>query len=353
MTTPVIHALRQHLPSAHITMVVGPWSSEIVARHPDLDRLVVLPFPGFTRAPQRMLAPYILLFSAARQFRRGSYDLAVNLRPDFWWGAALLYLAAIPRRIGYDLRPGAPFLTNTLPFRTPEHSVVSNLRLASAALLALGHAALPEPFEPQDYLLDFRPSGDEQRQVNELLAGKGIDETTPIVVIHPGTGAAVKLWRADGWAWCADMLLSSLTFTSPARIILTGSRNERSLLEEIARAMQTAPLMMTELTVGQLAALLGRARLALGVDNGPLHMAVAQGTPTLQLFGPTDPRIFGAWGTPERHRILASTYRCPSCPGIPCGRLDFSPQELPDHPCVRKLTNEGVMAAIELLLPDG
>ena len=102
MTTPVIHALRRQLPRAHITMVVGPWSSEIVARHPDLDRLVVLPFPGFTRAPQSMLAPYSLLFSAAQQLRRGSYDLAVNLRPDFWWGAALLYLAAIPRRIGYD-----------------------------------------------------------------------------------------------------------------------------------------------------------------------------------------------------------------------------------------------------------
>lgn len=350
LTTPVLHTLRQRLPGAHVTMAVGPWSSEVVARHPDLNRAMTLPFPGFTRAPQRALAPYILLFRAAQQLRRASYDLAINLRPDFWWGAALLYLAAIPRRIGYGLQPGTPFLTDTLPFHTPELATVSNLRLASAALRSLGREPLPEPFTPQDYPLDYHPTGEEQRQVAERLAGAGIDETTPLIVIHPGAGAAIKLWRADGWAFCANTLPARLTFDAPARIILTGSRNERPLLEDIARGMQEAPLMLTDLTVGQLAALLGRAKLVLGVDNGPLHTAVAQGTPTLSLFGPTDPRIFGPWGNPERHRVLASTYRCPTCPAIPCGRLDIPPRDLPAHPCVRKLTDQDVLTAAESLL---
>lgn len=353
LTTPVLHALRQRLPGAHITMAVGPWSSEIVARHRDLNRVMTLLFPGFTRAPQRALAPYILLLSAAQQLRRADYDLAINLRPDFWWGAALLYLAAIPRRIGYALPPGTPFLTDALPFRSPELATISSLRLASAALQSLGRESLPEPFTPQVYPLDYHPTGEEQRQVAERLAREGIDETTPLIVIHPGAGAAVKLWRANGWASCANTLPAHpahLTFDAPARIILTGSRNERPLLEEIARGMQEAPLMLTELTVGQLAALLGHAKLVLGVDNGPLHIAVAQGTPTLQLFGPTDPRIFGPWGDPQQHRVLASTYRCPSCPAIPCGRLDIPPRDLPNHPCVRKLADQDVLTAAEALL---
>src|SRR5437899_11075326 len=74
MTTPVLHALKQQAPSAHITMVVGPWSSEIVARHPDIDRILTCPFPGFQRAAQKALAPYILLFNTAKQLRRGHFD---------------------------------------------------------------------------------------------------------------------------------------------------------------------------------------------------------------------------------------------------------------------------------------
>src|ERR1700726_2180473 len=61
LTTPVLHALKQHVPDAQITMMIGPWSGEIVARHPAIDRLQTCPFPGFQRAPQKPLAPYILL----------------------------------------------------------------------------------------------------------------------------------------------------------------------------------------------------------------------------------------------------------------------------------------------------
>src|SRR2546422_3194113 len=85
LTTPVLAALKSRLPNAHLTMMVGPWSSEIVARHPAIDRLITCSFPGFQRAAQRILTPYILLFQIAQQLRRGRYDLAINLRPDFWW----------------------------------------------------------------------------------------------------------------------------------------------------------------------------------------------------------------------------------------------------------------------------
>ena len=119
------------------------------------------------------------------------------------------------------------------------------------------------------------------------------------------------------------------------------------MLEEIAEGMKHSALIVTDATVGQLAALLGRASLVAGVDNGPLHIAVAQGTPTVQIFGPTDPRVFGPWGSPEQHIVVASTYRCPTCPAIPCGRLDFSPEELPAHPCVRRVTEQEVLRAIE------
>jgi ADP-heptose:LPS heptosyltransferase len=358
LVTPILQAIRTHIPDAQITMMVGPWSREVIARHPDVHQIIACPFPGFQRAARKALEPYRLLFSTAHQLRSAHYDLAINLRPDFWWGAALLYLAAIPQRIGYATELSSPFLTQALPFiaakHAAEHATVSNLRLASAGIQALGAAALTEPYTPDKYPLYFKPQPEEQVWVEAHLQEAGVAAGTPLVVIHPGTGGAVKLWRVDGWAHIAQALSSHNILSAPAQIILTGSKSERPLLEEIAEHISQhitqSALLMTDMTIGQLAALLARADLVLGVDNGPLHIAAAQGTASLRLFGPTDPHIFGPWGDPEKQRVLAATIPCPGCPFIPCGRLDFSPAELPDHPCVRRISEEQVEQAIQKLL---
>jgi ADP-heptose:LPS heptosyltransferase len=381
MTTPVLHVLKKQAPDSYISIMVGPWSSEVIARHPDIDRILTCPFPGFQRTAQKALAPYTLLFNTAKQLRRGHFDIAINLRPDFWWGAALLYLARIPRRVGYALEPGKPFLTNALPFHSPEHATVSNLRLASAALQSMGYPPLNEPYTPEHYPLSFTPTTDDRKWATTHLQNEGISpsyvgagftparENLPVrenlptretparenhatlIIIHPGSGAAVKLWRTEGWASCADALTKLLTRATSVCIMLTGSKNERPMLEEIASSMQSPAILVTNATIGQLAALQAKALLVLSVDSGPLHLAVSQGTPTIQLFGPTDSRIFGPWGKHERHIVLASTHRCPTCTTIPCGRLDFSPQEVTDHPCVRLITEQQVLSAINELIP--
>lgn len=347
MATPVLDALREQLPKADITMLAGPWAGEVVLRHPALEDLTLCDFPGFRRAPQSPLSPYILLWKAARELRMKDYDIAINLRPDFWWGAALIYLAGIPRRVGYALAPATPFLTRALPFPEQQHSTFYNLELASAGLQALGQEPLEQPFTPERYPLRFDTTVDEREWVAERLQTEGIDAETPIVVIHPGTGGAVKLWRSEAWTSCANTLQKQ---QPELHFVLTGAPKERSLLEKIAQDMHTPPLIMSDCRVGQLAALLGRASLVMGVDNGPLHLAITQDVPTVRIFGPTDTRIFGPWGASERHLVIASTQRCPGCPAIPCGRLDFSEEELPQHPCVRSISEDLVLKAATRLL---
>ncbi|HEX7734686.1 MAG TPA: glycosyltransferase family 9 protein [Ktedonobacteraceae bacterium] len=353
LTTPVLQALREHAPDAELTMMVGPWSREIVARHPALNHVLTCAFPGFQRAAQGALAPYVLLFKTARQLRRERYDLALNLRPDFWWGAALLYLAGIPTRVGYALQPGVPFLSHPLAFPAAEHAAVSNLRLASAGLAALGYEPLAEPFTPERYPARFTPTPEEEAWVSSRLRAEGIEEGAPLIVIPPGSGGSVKLWRSEAWAACANTLRATLTSPHQARILVTGSPAERPLVEEVAQGIPEGATLVTDASIGQLAALLARARCVLTVDNGPGHIAAAQGTPGVHLFGPTDSRIFGPWGSATRHTILASTQRCPGCPAIPCGRLDWSKEELDAHPCVRVISEQQVLAAAEKLLGIG
>lgn len=98
-------------------------------------------------------------------------------------------------------------------------------------------------------------------------------------------------------------------------------------------------------SLGQLAAVLRRCQLVVGVDSGVLHLAVAMGTPTVHLYGPVSAATFGPWGEKGRHLVITSNMPC-----VPCDRLDYSPQEVKDHPCVTSIGLEPVAAAAESLL---
>jgi ADP-heptose:LPS heptosyltransferase len=98
----------------------------------------------------------------------------------------------------------------------------------------------------------------------------------------------------------------------------------------------------------ELAQLMARASLAVGVDSGPMHMAVALGVPTLQLYGPTDPALYGPWGDPLRHRFIAAPYPC-----HPCGRLDFARPGPEGGPCMLAISPDTVVQQLSRLLEAG
>lgn len=350
LTTPVLNALKAAIPDAHVTMMVGPWSAGVVERHPAVDQLVLCPFPGVRGAHKQSLRP-VLLLKTAWQLRKGHYDLAINLRLKSWWISALIYLAGIPRRVGFASSLSLPFLTHACAARPREHLSAASLRLLSAGLESLGYPPLAEPYTPTLYPLYFRPAAQEQRWARQRLRLEEIDPSAQLIIIHPGAGAAVKLWLSGAWAHCASWLSQSLAGDTPVHFILTGTAAEQPLLEEIARATTARTTVLTSMTLGQLAAVFQRAQLVLGVDSGPLHLAVALGIPTVRLYGPIDPHIFGPWGSEEQHTVIVSTHRCSSCAAIPCGHLSFPEHELERHPCVKLVPEQQVRDAIAGQLP--
>ncbi len=333
--TPAIRALRAALPQAHIACLVGPWSRAVLRNNPHLDEVMTCPFPGFTRRPKPSpLQPYSLLWRYARWLRARRFDLAVVLRFDHWWGALLAYLAGIPRRVGYDVAEVRPFLTEAVPYVPGRHEVEQNLALVERA----AGCELPMADSP----LEFYLTAEDRAFAEGFLTERGVGEGDLLICIHPGAGAPVKLWREEAWARVGDALAQRYG----AKIILTGSAGERPLCEAIARRMAAEPIVAAgETTLGGLAALMARSRLVLGVDSGPLHLAVAVGAPTVHLYGPVDSRTFGPWGDPARHVVITSNMDC-----IPCNRLDYAPEELDEHPCVRNIPAERVLEAAERLL---
>lgn len=338
-TTPALRGLRELYPSAEISALVGPWARPVYGRLDSLDRLIECPCPGFTPHPKRhALEPYQLLFAEARRLRQGGFALSVNLRFDFWWGAMLAAYAGIPSRLGYAVPECRPFLTHAITHVRGRHEVVQNLALV-AELAGSGESGREWLMgRSRNGGLEFPLREGELAAAQRLLDDAG-RKARPLVAIQPGTRGRAKLWTTAGWAAVADGLASRFGMD----VLLTGSEAEAGLCADIRQRMQTSATVMAGGTsLGELIALFARCRLVLGVDSGPLHMAVAVGVPTVHLYGPSDHLAFGPFGDPHRHVVVRSGVAC-----SPCHRFDWPEDSLGEHDCMRAILPETVLAAAE------
>ncbi len=112
----------------------------------------------------------------------------------------------------------------------------------------------------------------------------GLDPRGSFVVIHPGSGGAGKCWPLERFAGLVEHL------DSPAVVAVGPVERERWGADVFARLAAAAPVVAP--TLDELAGLLAGAGAFVGNDSGPAHLAAALGTPTVALFGPTDPRHF-------------------------------------------------------------
>jgi lipopolysaccharide heptosyltransferase II len=331
--TPAFQALRESFPPAHITALVGPWGRDIVARNPHVDAVRTCSFPWFDRRPKRsLLAPYRLLWREAAVLRVG-FDVALNLRPDFWWGAVLAYLARIPFRVGYDVPTCRPFLTTRIPHAGVYHDVERNLALVAALTRA------PLDVTYTRWPLAYAPTDEERAWAAQTLAGHDA-----VVAVSPGAGTRCKQWTVEGWAQVIDTLTASYGLHA----VLVGGPAEVDRCRAIADRVSSPPLVLAgETTLGQLAALFGQCRLVVGIDSGPLNLAVARGTPTVHLFGPADPAQFGPWGPARRHAVV-----CADMPCMPCRKLDWPIADAMREvtPCMAAIAPADVVAAAARVL---
>ncbi|OQY31622.1 MAG: hypothetical protein B6243_08320 [Anaerolineaceae bacterium 4572_5.2] len=356
--TPTLRYLRTLLPKAHLTLLLGPWGEALMRGNPHLDEILSCQFPGFTRQPKPSVwQPYQYLQEQAALLRPHNFDQAVILRFDHWWGAWLAAAANIPQRIGYATPEVIPFLTDPLPYRSNRHEVEQNWRLAhfawSGEVTNDERRTTKSRYTESIGPLEFFISPEEQAWAEKwLVSGQpsaairhsSLVTRHSLVVIHPGAGATVKLWRERAWAELAQRLSDERN----CRIIFSGGPAERDLCQRIAGQVSPKPMVAAgETSLGELAALMRRASLVIGPDTGPLKLAAAVGTSTLQLYGPVDPLKFGPWGGSQRHRIVTANLPCQ-----PCNAISYSPQEAEAHFCARGLSLQSVLTEALDLLSD-
>ncbi|MDX1996756.1 MAG: lipopolysaccharide heptosyltransferase I [Thermoanaerobaculia bacterium] len=288
---PVLAALRRHQPEAHIGWVVEASLAPLLTGHPWIDELFPVRLRPWRREPfsARTRREIAALRRALRAFRP---DVAIDLMGNHKAGAIARFSGA-RERLGArqeDRRePSSAFWINRPVATRGVHAVDRTLSLLDGLGL---------PAEAPDFAPQHLPAADAAE-----------DTAEPFVLLHPGAGWGNKVYPPERWA----AALRRIHQESGLRclVALSPSPTERALAEAIVARTDGAAALLEGGDLPTLTAQLRRARLVLGGDTGPLHLAHALGRPVLMTLGPTDPERHGPCGAPDS--ALAVRLPCSFC----------------------------------------
>lgn len=297
LATPVFSNLRQTYPNAELHALVGTWSSIVLERHPEVDKVLDYNSPAFSRTGQPTSLKQT--FQLYQQLRRQKYDLMIELRGD-WRTAWFAFLRLTP----YRLSRAALQISNRLG-----SSQFSGTHETTRNLDVLRHAGIATSIQTAT----FSVTSEDEKWVSNLLAVHNIDKQDPLVAIHPGSPIPLKRWLPERYAELADRLIAQKC----AQILFVGVEDEVPIITEIQRLMRSESVSIAgKTTLIQLASILHSCNVFIGNDSGPMHLAAAVGTSTIGLYGPGDPTRFAPAGV--NCQTIRRKFDCPPCSGATC-----------------------------------
>ncbi|ANS45413.1 putative lipopolysaccharide heptosyltransferase III [Serratia inhibens] len=284
LTTPVINTLQQNYPQAQIDVLLYKETQDMLASHPALSNIFVIDRQWKKQGTKAHLRHELNLI---RQLKGQGYDLVVNLA-DQWRSAIIARLTGARIRLGFDFPKRRGFLwrhchTHLVPVSDHArlHTVEQNLSL----LQPLGLPALSQQvtmsYPPQDW-----------QTCEQLLRQRGI--SGDYIVVQPTSRWFFKCWSEEKMA----ATVSALQADGHRLVITSGpDTKEREMVERILALCppQGVVSLAGQLTLRQLAALIDHAKLFIGVDSVPMHMAAALQTPCIALFGPSKLVFWRPW----------------------------------------------------------
>lgn len=272
LSTPVLKVLRKHYPMSHIAMMVSPYTKEIVDGNPFIDEVIVLDKDG---AQQGFLAT--VKFVA--KLKKKKFDLAIILHPTLRTHM-ICFLADIKERIGYD-RKAPYFLTKIVPHHKQEglkHEMEYNFDLLEPLGITERASELYMPIKESS-----------EEFVEGLLCRCGINSSKDkIIAINPAASCVSKRWPVSRFAELADRLCALYN----AKIIIVADQAHSQISKDLLQMTRCKPFDLSgQLSLSQLASLFKRCVLVISNDSGPVHLAVAVGTPVISIFGRNQPGL--------------------------------------------------------------
>ena len=277
MSVPALRELRRIFPDSHITLHTRSWADGLFGDVEFIDELVTF---------DKNRWPIKDVYDNSQFLKDDRFDLAILL-PNSFESALTSFLTRVPRRIGYNKDVRGLLLTD--PIAVPEwkgrmHEVFYYLHLiGEVERRVLGKNTVSGAMP--DGRLDV--SEERKASARSILEKNGVDLTRKIVAFVAGSAnAPEKRWAVENFAALSDRLQGEL----PTSIVLLGSKDESRVAGKLGALCNTQTIDLTgKTTLGEAAAILSVVDLVISNDTGLAHVAAAVGTPSIVIFGPTDP----------------------------------------------------------------
>lgn len=272
---PALAAIRANLPEAEISWVVESRSAGILRGNQLIDNLIEVDTRSL-RGGKRIEEILPEIRRQMKSLRKFSFDIALDFQ-GLLKSALIAKLSKARVRFGFskdDLRePASRFLyTGTVGIEPETHVIRQNL--------ALVRGALKIPVPAADFEFPIFTSDQDKAEGERIIAAAGQD----FAILNPAGGWVTKLWHAEKFGQLADRLWEECGLVS---IVATGP-GETALAEKVVRNSRSGKTVLAQPSLKGFYELASRARVYVGGDTGPTHLAVAAGAAVVGIFGPTE-----------------------------------------------------------------
>ena len=329
MTTPALRALKASRRGRKLTLLTSPSGAAIAPMVPEIDEVITYAAPWMKNdEPGDSRREYAMV----RKLRERRFDGAVifcvfsqNPLP----AAFLCHLADIPLRLAYCRENPYHVLTDWVPDPEPKSGIRHEAQRQLDLVSTIGCL-------PKDETFSLCVPARARMAVNRLLRTLPMAPDRPAVLIHPGATALSRRYPAEHFAVVADRVIQDLG----ANVIFTGTLPELPLVEKVRSFMGMPSLSLAgRLDMEQLCALIATANLLISNNTGPVHIAAAVGTKTLDIYAMTNPQ-HTPWKVESR--VLTHDVPCKYCYKSVCPEGH--------HNCLQLIAPEQVVAAAGELL---
>lgn len=351
LTTGMFPLLRERYPHARIDLLVAEWNKEPFHNNPYVNTIHISRHNWLNRR----ISCRLFLREALRlglEIKRYQYDLAIDVRGDVLV-AFLLWMARIPRRLGWGVGGGSFLFTDCPTWIAQRPEIETRRALLEPLGIQREASVLPQLFPTEQQkrrvtnLLSSKKgtkSTSDEKHVLNRLPGKPRacstnEKAVATIVLHVSAGTEAKRWRAAH----QRELVRQICQRGDLQVVLVGGRSDCALGRRISAGFPISQVLdlTGQLSVLELAALMKTVQLFIGSDSGPAHIAGWADIPTVVLFSGTN-RI-EQWRPPgKRVQVVHEPVTCMPCHQKCC---PFS-----DHPCMERITPEKIYQVAENIL---
>ncbi len=305
LATPAIKAIRKQFPSAHITLVVGPWAKSILEGEPYINDIISYSAFWHNRSPDRTLNIREGI-ELIRILRRRRYDIFFDLKGDLF-AIIMGFLSGIPKRIGYGWGGGGFLLTDEVETSIKKHQV--------EILMDAVRIVNTTPDIPQ---LRITVPVYEDRHIRAMMREEGWDESKRLFGFHICSGCPSKMWPVERFADLMERVYDKIN----AQVMIVGGAEDVGLIERLEGLLSFKPIVMVgKTTFEQTAAAIKRCALFIGNDSVPAHIAAAVEVPVVVLFSAAnDPQRWRPYGNDVD--VIYKDVKCKGCEKAVCDNME-------------------------------